>query len=702
MSKLSLDIETFSECDLKKCGVYRYAEDPSTELLCAVFAFDDEAPQLWVPHALPGALKLRIETHVAGLGGKVHYDRTCPGDLRIHIECGGLVSVHNYQFERTVLNGVAGRKVGFPKMTIDQGRCTAAKCAVHGLPRALGDAAKILGTHPKDDAGRTDMLALSKPRTGKDPRWTPENAPDRFFNLYTYCIDDVLAERGLDHVVPDLTPAEQKNYQLDQRINDRGVRIDLPAIAHVQRLIDRYKEYLQGVVKTRTGFDPTQTGKLAEWIRAHGYPQLENLQAETVRQAVKDEACPDEVKTVLKAYSTYAMKAVSKYESMVRAACKDGRLRGMFLFYGAGTGRWSALIVQLQNLFRPVIDDPDTAIEAFAAEDLEWIKWLYEGTDPMKVFASCVRGMIIPSEGNDLLFPDFASIESRFCTWLWGEEWKLAAFRAFDAGTGPDLYKLAFARTFRVAVDSVTKAQRQIGKVLELALQYEGGVGAIVTMADAYGVNLEELADMVWPSIPHDVMEQAEWAWGKYDGALPKRTFLALDSVKQMWRRAHPRIVAGWKQLSEAAKLAIQNPGKNYATPNKKIMFSFRKQWLCMRLPSGRVLYYFRPSIDDSDTIRYWGVDTYTRRYLRTATYGGKLNENAVQAGSRDVLVPSMFALEEEGYIPIGSVHDEPITEVPEGFGSVEHACKIMCRELSWAPGLPIAAEGQRAKRYGK
>ena len=183
--RVHIDVETFSECDLKKCGAYRYAEDPTTELNCLVFAFNDEPPELWVPRDdLPSELVARTAAHLQSVGGKFHIGKVCPDRLRIHIECGGKVAAHNAQFERVILNGIAGVKLNFPKLTIDQMICTAAKCAVYGLPRALGDAAKIMGTRQKDDVGRTDMLACAKPRTGKDPRWTPHNAPDRFFNLF--------------------------------------------------------------------------------------------------------------------------------------------------------------------------------------------------------------------------------------------------------------------------------------------------------------------------------------------------------------------------------------------------------------------------------------------------------------------------------------------------------------------------------------
>ena len=351
--KLHLDIESYSECDLKRAGAYRYAEHPSTEVLCFAYAFDDELVDLWTP------------------------GEPLPPRVVEHIKSRGQVRAHNAQFERVVLNGVAGQKIGFPFIDIGQTVCTAAKCRAHGLPGALANAAEALGTRPKDGAGRIDMLALSKPRTGKERRWTPENAPQRFQNLYDYCLNDVEVERVIDQRVPDLPPYEQRVYELDQRINDRGVKVDLEAVDNVRALIAEYKARLEKECRAVTGLAPTQTGKLGEWVRGNGYPGLENLQVETIARAIKDPSCPETVKRVLQVFSTYNSKAVSKYDAMVDAVCADGRLRGMFLYYGAGTGRWASLIVQLQNLFRPVIKDPDAAIDAFASRDLDWLEWLY-------------------------------------------------------------------------------------------------------------------------------------------------------------------------------------------------------------------------------------------------------------------------------------------------------------------------------------
>ncbi|MDE2471740.1 MAG: hypothetical protein KGL35_24200, partial [Bradyrhizobium sp.] len=326
-----LDFETFSECDLSECGAYRYAEDPSTEILVACYAFDDEEVQTWRP-ALDGP---------------------CPQRLVEHIRSGGIVAAHNYPFERVISNSDAARKVGFPPLSIKQGRCTAVKAAEAGIPRSLSDAAKALGTVQKDEGGRIQMLQLSKPRkptkADPSPRWTLENAAEKFEALWRYCADDVRAEREIDRALPDIDANEQRLWELDQVINDRGWAVDLEAVNNILFVVEQYKEQLAAECEDLTrdwitgeGLKPTQREKIADWIRANGFPALADMQAETVRQIVKRGDVPQIVKRLLIIYSTYNSKATAKLPTMLRAVCADGRLHGMFQFYGAATGRWSS------------------------------------------------------------------------------------------------------------------------------------------------------------------------------------------------------------------------------------------------------------------------------------------------------------------------------------------------------------------------
>ena len=720
--KCHLDTEVYSEVNLKDAGVYRYAEHESTELLVACYAFDDGPVTVWIPQAPTSAyvvvsnlLKARLKED-----DRIIVSASVPDDLRDHIAGDGQVWAHNAQFERTVLNGVAGKKLGFPYIKIEQTRCTAAKMRVHGLPAALEDAASALGTAAKDLTGKGIMLQLCRPRSGAVKRYDPAEVPDKYAQLFSYCADDVRAERGIDNVVPDLTRAEQAVYELDQRAYDRGILVDTKMIEDVQFLIDQYKTELEALCREWTGFKPTQREKIAEWVRANGYAQLPDMTADTVRHCVKDDACPEPVKNVLKLYSTYGMKAVSKYPKMLEAMCADHRLRGMFLHYGAGTGRWSSLIVQLQNLFRPVIKDTDTAIAEFRHRDLDWIRMLYQ-VDPMKVFSSCVRGALIAAPGHDILAIDYSGIESRLTAWVFNEAWKLAAFRAQDAKTGPDTYKLAYSRLFLVPVEDVKDWQRQIGKVLELSMGFEGGVMAFVTMAATYNMNLNELADVVYPILPPDVKDSAQWMWNLVSskgrtGGLSEKVYVSCEGLKKLWRAAHPAHVQGWKDMREAAISAVRNPGVAYALPSKLIMFKQVESFLYMRLPSGRRLAYYKPEVDQPKPIKlengkekipdpvlyYRGVDTDTRRWMRVGTYGGRLTQNFAEGIARDLLVNGMSGLENAGARVVGSIHDEVVCEPAKDWLSFDEARAIFINAPKWAAGLPLNCAGFRGPRYRK
>lgn len=686
---IHIDIETFSKCPLKKAGLYKYAEDKSTEILCVCYAVGSGPVNLWVPWGtedwhwedFPEELMVRIESELHlefEELGDIYIQPEPPQELIDHAKKGGEFRAHNSQFERIMLNSRAGRKIGFPKTEIKQWVCTAAKMAAHSVPRALGNAAKALGTYLKDEAGKMDMLALCKPRTGKVLRWTPQNAVDRFYNLYRYCVGDVLAEQAIDLAVPDLPPSEIEIFELDQEINDRGVKIDVPSINNVKRLIDEYKSILERRCRQITrGVRPSQTAQLAKWIRNQGYA-IANLQAPTMTEALKDQTMPKNVRQVLSIRMLYSMKAVAKYDRMLDAVAEDGRLHGMFLYHGAATGRWSSMIVQLQNLFRPLIKDPDLAIEAFELRDLEWIKFLYDSIDPMKVFASCVRGMLIPEDGHDFIAMDYSAIEARVIAWLAGQEDILEVFREHGL-----IYEHTAAKIFSSeypggatlddlkAMEKKYWMRRFIGKIAVLALGYQGGKGAFSKMAKQYGVDISE--------------EEA-------------------DEIKNDWREANPHIVQLWWDLEEAAIKATLHPGVVYAIPNKKIKF-YRPEgsrFLYMRLPSGRKLAYLDPEINSEGKLTYMGLDTYSRIWTRCKTYGGKLAENAVQAIASDLLRAAMKRLKKAGYSIIGTVHDEIILEVLKMFGSAQEVSDIMCESNGWDEGLPVKAAGWRGPRYRK
>jgi DNA polymerase len=548
--------------------------------------------------------------------------------------------------------------------------------ACHSMPRRLDHLCKALKTeHQKDESGRGVMLQLSQPRKASkhNPhiRWLPTEVPEKFFSLYTYCMDDVFAERDADDMLPNLTKNERRLYLLDQKINDRGWMVDLDAVADVRFLIAEYKARLAKKCREITGVNPTQTEKLGDWIRAQGV-EIPNLQAQTVRDWLKRKDIPQNTRHALRIRSLDAMKAPAKYPAMVRAVCADGALRGMFLYYGASTGRWSSLIVQLQNLFRPIIDDPEIAIEAFRERSIAWLKTIFS-ENPMKIFASAVRGMLIPRKGRDLVAADFSSIEARIVAWL---AFSLELIQIFK--THGLVYEYTASKIFGYPLDleslKIFKKNhpklRFLGKIAVLALGYAGGGAAFVKMAKQYGTDVD--------------FEEGE-------------------RIKFDWRDANPEIAdynnGLWANVQAAAALAIHNPGETFGA--NRLKFRVVGDYLYMRLPSGRKLAYFKPAIQRDD-ITYMGIDTYTRQWTRCKTYGGKLVQNAAEGIARDLMVCAMFKLNKKGYPILGTVHDEIITEPKEGFGSVEEVVAVMCDKPAWAKGLPVDADGFRAKRYRK
>lgn len=726
---LRVDIETFSRIDLKKCGLYKYAEDDSTELLSAVYRWDESKEvTLWIPlKTVPGKCATALKEGIADLKAKgfivkVVCQTHVPQEVREHIERKGIVSAFNAPFERVVLNGTAGKRVGWPTMAIEQMRCTAVKARCASMPGGLGDACNAMGTYPKSEAGHLVMLQLARPRkpSKEDPsdRWTIARVPEKYAQLYLYNIDDVLAESDLDTHLPSVSDDEWENWFMDQEMNDRGVAADLPAVDDFLYLIDQRKKELEARCIEVTKFKPTQREQIANWIRANGYPQLLDLQADTVRHIVElDTKCPDAVKEILTIYSTYGMKAVAKYNTILNAVCKDGRLHGMFEFVGAGTtGRWSSKLVQLQNLFRPVIDDCDEAFEAVSIRDLQWIKDLWP-EEPMKVFASCIRGALCAAPGTRLMAIDYSGIESRFGAWVFDEHWKIKVFRDYDTilgyengkaiRKGYDNYVMAYSELFGIPPEEVQKWQRQQAKPIELALLYEGGVHSFVTMAANYNVDLKELADSVWSSLDREALDSAEWMWDKYGKAsgMDRKIYLACDSIKWMWRHKHPHVVQGWKDLKAAAIAAVENPGEVFAIPNKKVMFKIIDRWLVMLLPSGRKIRYFEPRVSGEGRDRqmtYMGVDTDTRRWMRTSIYGGAQANHVCQGGSSDFIRYGMRELRREGYPLVMTVHDEVVMECGEPFHDFKTAQKIYTRKQAWARDFPLACEGFEAQRFRK
>lgn len=734
MSVLHLDAETFSEADLTKVGVYRYGEDPSTEVLLLAYAIDDKDPVIWIPldefEVPPAARSMMWETIVS---------REVPADLRKHIESRSEVHAHNAGFERTVLNRVAGKKINFPELKLEQMVCTQAMCAAASIPRDLDKASKAAGTQKKDDAGKKVMMQLcktqkfkaTKKRAAYASRMTINTHPEKFRTLGDYCVDDVLAERALGNYLPPLSARERQIWAEHEIINERGICVDLAAVHKIMAMIEEYKAKLAQEFWIITGLRPTQTQQIKPWLAAHGI-KIADLKADTVKTYLDNadvfDGSAEGSGRALEIYSAYNSKAVSKFKALAGAIGADGRVRGMFIFHGANTGRWASTIVQLQNIFRGIFDsaaDADKAIQDCMTGDLAFVEAMWckdhetfsKAIDPMKIFASCTRGMLRAAPGKKLVVLDYSGVESRGGAWLAGEEWKVREFFEYDEGRGYDNYIGAYARAFGIcpidmqarvrAGEKLAKTQRLIGKVLELALQYKGGVGAFVNMAKVYHLDLGAMAALARPLIPKAVWDKSASTreWMKEKGILRSpldaETWIVCDSLKRMWRDAHPATVTFWDELEQLSKAAVLSPGRVYKTKNGKIAFRIERDWLCMRLPNGRKIRYYKPRVV-GDTLCYFGINTYTRQWGTVTTAGGKLFENACQGLCRDPLADTLIRFEANEVWPVGHVHDEVIAEVSDP--DLDKAGELMCTLEPWAKGFPlvVGSDSYIAERFRK
>ena len=707
MTILWLDTETFSECDLKTAGTHRYAEDPSTEIIVAQWAVDDGEPE------------------VADCTGRKRPERL----LALLEDPTISIIAHNSMFDRTVLRHVWGLDI-----PVERWQDTMVKALAHGLPGSLDKIGQILGLEDdeaKDKRGRELIQLFCKPRPkgSKLRRATRETHPKEWAEFLEYSRQDIVAMRGIDKRLPTWNyrtgHPELALWHLDQRINDRGVAVDLElARAAIDAVAAEQKRLKADVVEATGGLvaSASKRDQLLAFICAEYGVDLPDLKADTLRRRLEDPDLPEGVKLLLALRLEATKTSTAKYKALVSATSSDGRLRNVLQFAGATrTARWAGRIFQPQNLPRPdlslVADHFQVSIKE--AEDL-LVEYLEQGVEALKggyadvVFdnvigltANAVRGCIVAPPGKKLVVADLSNIEGRGLAFLAGERWKLKAFADFDAGTGEDLYKVAYARSFNIDPKEATGQKRQIGKVMELGLGYEGGVAAFLTFAAVYNMDLEALAAAVYATASAQALSDAQgvWQWAvknKRTLGLPEHVYVACEVLKRAWRDAHPNTVALWKAAGEAARLAIRNPGETFPIgPHLKARRDGK--WLRVRLPSGRYLCYLNPEVDDAGQITYFGVNQYTRQWGRIKTYGGKLVENATQAFARDVLAYNMSAIEQAGYEIVLSVHDELLTETPdEERFSADALGRMMATAPAWAQGIPLAASGFETYRYRK
>ena len=679
------DIETYSEVPIA-CGTHAYAE--TAEVMLWAFAIDDGPVEVW-------------DLTAGGL---------MPVLLTFALADPGCVFVfHNSHFDRTVL-----RHCGFeiPDHRVND---TMVKALAHSLPGGLDKLCEIFDIpvgKAKDKDGRRLVLLFCKPRPAKSNprRATRETHPAEWAKFVEYARLDVEAMRAIDAKLPtwNCSSSERALWELDQAINDRGFAVDVElaraAIATVQveqaRLADRTQALTGGDVQAATQRDEM----LRHITRAYGVA-LPNMQQSTLERRINDPELPAALRELLAIRLQASTTSTAKYQTLLRAVSKDARLRGTLQFCGAGrTGRWAGRLFQAQNMTRPTMPSEDIAcgIDAVKAGCADLLFDLL-----LQLLSNCLRGVIVAPPGRKLVCADLANIEGRGLAWLAGEQWKLQAFRDYDAGEGPDLYKMAYAKSFGVSPDEVAKDQRQIGKVQELALGYEGGVGAFVTFAAAYGIDLEAMAEQAFSAIPADILDEARSAleWTKRTDrqtfGLSDLAWMVCDAFKRAWRYGHPATASFWRDLQDAARIAVQNPGRAFDC--RRVSLRRDGAWLRVRLPSGRYLCYPGVRLGEGNKLSYMGVNQYTRQWSRLETYGGKLAENITQAVARDVLADNMPRVEAAGYRIVLSVHDELITEAPDTpeFNAA-HLSALMATPPAWAEDLPLAAEGFEAARYRK
>lgn len=716
MVKLWLDFESFSETPIKH-GTHAYAAN--AEILICTYAFDDGPVQV--------------------------FDATLHGQIPPELDAAFVdhsveIWAHSSSFDRTILRMCWGIEV-----PISNWRDTMVQALSHSLPASLGTLCEVLGLpadKAKDKAGKKLIQLFCKPRlnfthrltvdsfpgeTLRDKRlalmdWaakakaaqirraTKETHPEEWAQFIEYAKSDIEAMREVHKRMPmwNYQGAELDLWHLDQKINDRGMCMDVElaraAVAAVELaqvgLASKTLEITEGEVESTTKRDAL----LQHIVEMYGVV-MPNLQKATVVSFLENEDLDPNLRELLEMRQQASTSSTAKYKTLLVSVSADGRLRNTKQFNGAGrTGRWAGRLFQPDNLPRPTLpqDIINVGIEALKAGCADLVT-----DNVMQLTSSALRSAIIAPKGKKLVVSDLANIEGRTQAWLAGEDWKLQAFRDYDAGTGPDLYKLSYSKSFSVPVDSVTKENRQIGKTQELALAYQGGVGAIATFATAFNIDIEALALKVLPVAPGDLMDQASkfYDWvvkkGMSTHNMSRDAFVACEVIKRGWRLAHPEMVTFWTELQNCTVQAIKQSGKTIECRRLKIRRD--GNWLRLGLPSGRALCYPKPEVNDENEISFMGIDQFTRKWSRQRTYAGKLFENCNQALARDVLTANMPAIDAAKYEIILSLHDELIAEAPDTWdfnhGTLSH---MMATQPAWALDMPLSAAGFETKAYRK
>ena len=642
--ELSIDLETFSDVDLIKCGVYAYADSPAFEVLLFAYSFDGG------------------ETRVIDLA----QGEELPEEVAEAVFDGSVVkTAFNANFERTCLSKHFGRY-----LPPDSWHCSAVQAAVLALPRSLEDVGAVLGLDEQKMKEGKELIRYfcvpCKPTkaNGGRRRNLPCHAPEKWELFKTYCMRDVDVEKAIrgklcKFPIPE---GEMELYRLDQRINDRGVPVDMGLVRQAVKCERLHKEVVTKRAYELTGLEnPNSVAQLKGWLGENGV-EAESLSKKAVAEMIEES--DGEVEELLRLRLLMAKTSVKKYEAMERSVCSDGRVHGLLQFYGANrTGRWAGRLVQVQNLPQNHIEDLELARRLVREGRFEDVEMLYDSTP--KVLSELIRTAFVPEPGCRFVVADFSAIEARVLAWLAGERWRLEVFSSHGK-----IYEASASAMFHVPIEEVTKGSplRQKGKIAELGLGYGGAAGALVSMgALDMGLSEDDLPPLV-----------------------------------AAWRRANPHITQFWWDVDKAAVGAVT---KRTVTRAGRIGFEYRSGILFVTLPSGRKLAYVKPRMAVNkfgrEGLTYEGI-LENKKWGRIETYGPKLVENIVQGTARDLLAEAMLRVEKKGYPIVMHCHDEIIAEVPEGMGSVEEMCEVMAVRPSWAEGLPLRADGYECPFYQK
>lgn len=648
MKKLSCDIETFSDVDLIRCGVYKYADSPNFEMLLFAYAVDDG------------------DVHIIDIAG----GEELPEEIIQAIKSDTVVkTAYNAQFERVCLS----RYLKLPEgeyLNPQSWYCTAVQAAELALPLSLADVGSVLGLERQKMTEGKELIKYfcvpCKPTksNGNCTRNRPCHDINKWETFKKYCMRDVDVERQIADKLKmyPISDEEHRLYVLDQIINDRGVLVDSELAEQAVKLNSIQTAVAVEQAYMITGFEnPNSVTQLKQWLKENGV-EIESLSKKDVK-SLADETDGD-VSEMLKLRLLMAKTSVKKYEAVIRSVCSDNRVHGMMRFCGANrTGRWSGNILQPQNLPQNHLPDLTLARDIVKDGDFEMLDMMF-GNVP-NVLSELIRTVLIPKPNHRFIVADFSAIEARVLAWIAGEQWRIDTFK-----NGGDIYCASASKMFKVPVEKhgVNGELRQKGKISELACGYGGSVGALKNMgAVEMGVQENELQGLI-----------------------------------NDWRNANPHIVRFWYEVGNATMKAIK---EKTTVPLGKLVFAYERGILFIRLPSGRRLSYIKPRIGTNrfggDSITYMGINS-AKKWDRLETFGGKLTENIVQGTARDLLANALINAANAGYDTVFHVHDEIICEVPNSYGSVEELCRLMCIKPDWADGLPLNADGFECEYYKK